>query len=444
MRVLRVHHGGRDPSQRSRERALAAAGADVVLLVPSSWPEPGAQIDAVVEDFTVVALPVERSGDAVRHRYAVTSAELGAVLERQRPDLVDIDAEPYSMVTRQWLAAVPRGLRTVGSTAQNLARRHPPPLAGYERTAYRRLGGIYTATRQAASVTWGKGFRGELTVLPVGHDPAVHRPGRQFPGTPAVLLHAGRTDVERGPEDAVRALAAIVAPHRGPASAGSRARLVLVGEGPSATGALRLADRMGVADLVQHHRWLPEAALAAELRRAHVVLVPARATATWAEQRGRVAAEAQAAGAVVVGYASGALPEVVGDAGILVPEGDVEALAREVASLLDDPARWLTLRTAGIAQATARSWERIAEAQLDFYERVVAGPVTIPPADPDEQSWADAAGRFGPPARAAGGIERPFADPLLRHAGPVQAPVGRALDAVSGMRRRLRRASRGG
>jgi glycosyltransferase involved in cell wall biosynthesis len=405
MRVLRVHHGGRDPSQRSRERALAAAGVDVVLLVPSSWPEPGAQIDAVVEDFTVVALPVERSGDAVRHRYAVTSAELATVLERQRPDVVDIDAEPYSMVTRQWLAAVPDGLPVVGSTAQNLARRHSPPLAGY---------------------------------------PALHEPGRQFPGTPAVLLHAGRMDVEKGPEDAVRTLAAIVARHGGPVAAGSRARLVLVGEGPHATAALRLADRMGLTDLVQHHRWLPQPALAAELRRAHVVLAPARATATWAEQRGRVAVEAQAAGAVVVGYASGALPEVVGDAGILVPEGDVDALAREVADLLDDPARWLTLRKAGIARAAARSWERIGGDHRDFYERVVAGPVAIPPADPDEQSWADASRRFGPPARAAGGVERPFTDPLLRHAGPVQASVGRALDAVSGVGRRLRRAARGG
>jgi glycosyltransferase involved in cell wall biosynthesis len=181
---------------------------------------------------------------------------------------------------------------------------------------------------------------------------------------------------------------------------------VLVGEGPHATGALRLADRMGVTDLVQHHRLLPQPALAAELRRAHVVLAPARATATWAEQRGRVAVEAQAAGAVVVGYASGALPEVVGDAGILVPEGDVDALAREVADLLDDPARWLTLRKAGIARADARSWDRIGEEQRDFYERVVPGPVAIPPADPDEQSWADASRRFGPPARAAGSSVR--------------------------------------
>jgi glycosyltransferase involved in cell wall biosynthesis len=37
--------------------------------------------------------------------------------------------------------------------------------------------------------------------------------------------------------------------------------------------------------------------------------------------------EAQAAGAVVAGYASGSLPEVVGAAGVLVAEGDVDALA---------------------------------------------------------------------------------------------------------------------
>ncbi|MGH8825044.1 MAG: glycosyltransferase [Jiangellaceae bacterium] len=444
MRVLRIHHGGRDPSQRPRERALAAAGVDVVLLVPSSWPEPGAQTDAVVEDFTVVALPVERSGDADRHRYSVTSAEIAALLERQRPDLVDIDAEPYSAVTRQWLAAVPYGLPIVGSTAQNLARRHAPPQGKYERAAFRRLGGVYAATRQAASVTWGKGFRGELAVLPAGHDAAVHEPGRQFPGVPAVLLLAGRMDPEKGPEDAVRALEVIVARDRGPVGSDRRARLVLVGEGPHTTVALRLADRLGVADLVQHHRWLPQAALAAELRRAHVVLAPARATSTWAEQRGRVAAQAQAAGAVVVGYASGALPEVVGDAGVPVPDGDVEALAREVSDLLDDPGRWLALRKAGIAQAATRSWDRVGQAQLSFYERVVEGPGAIPPADPDERSWADAVRRFGPPARAAGGVERPFTDPVLRHAGPVQNVAGRALDAVSGVGRKLRRAARGG
>jgi len=446
MRVLRVHHGGRDPSQRSRARALAAAGAEVVLVVPSSWPEPGADSDAVVEDFTVVALPVERSGDAERHRYAVTPAELESLLERQRPDLVDLDEEPYSVVTRQWLAALPDGMPVVGGTAQNLARRHAPPLGAYERSAFRRLGGIYAATRQAASVAWGKGFRGALDVLPAGHDRAIHQPGHQFPSSPSVLLLAGRMVPEKGPQDAVRTLAAIGAGHSAGESVAADlpVRLVLVGEGPHATVALRLADRLGVAKLVQHHRWLPQAALAAELRRAHIVLAPSRATTAWAEQRGRVVAQAQAAGAVVVGYASGALPEVVGDAAVLVSEGDVEALAREVSDLLDDPSRWLTLRTAGIAQAAGRSWERVGKAQVEFYERVLTGPVAIPPADPDERSWADAARRFGPPARAAGGVERPFTDPLLRRAGAAQAPVGRAMDMVAGLGRKLRRAARGG
>jgi len=69
--------------------------------------------------------------------------------------------------------------------------------------------------------------------------------------------------------------------------------------------------------------WLDAQGLAKRYWRAHVVLAPTR---TWVEQFGRMVVEAQTAGAVVVGYASGALPEVVGQAGVLVPEGDVLAL----------------------------------------------------------------------------------------------------------------------
>lgn len=61
--------------------------------------------------------------------------------------------------------------------------------------------------------------------------------------------------------------------------------------------------------------------------------------------------EAQAAGAVVVGYASGSLPEVVGDAGVLVAEGDVPALGRAVLELRRHPEQWKALRTKGLRQA---------------------------------------------------------------------------------------------
>src|SRR5439155_19707616 len=54
---------------------------------------------------------------------------------------------------------------------------------------------------------------------------------------------------------------------------------------------------------------------------------------------GLVGLEAMAVGTPVVGYADGALPEVIGDCAELVPEGDREALAGAIVTLLDDPGR---------------------------------------------------------------------------------------------------------
>src|SRR5207244_1025724 len=68
------------------------------------------------------------------------------------------------------------------------------------------------------------------------------------------------------------------------------------------------------------------------------LVLPSRTTATWAEQFGHVLIEAMAAGVPVVGSSSGAIPDVVGDAGIIVPEGDAAALRRALGTLLADPA----------------------------------------------------------------------------------------------------------
>lgn len=85
------------------------------------------------------------------------------------------------------------------------------------------------------------------------------------------------------------------------------------------------------------------------LTAADVVVIPSR----W-EARSLVAQEALRAGVPVVATAVGGLPELVGDAAVLVPPGDPTALAAAVGGLLADPARRAELATAGRAQA--RTW----------------------------------------------------------------------------------------
>ena len=67
---------------------------------------------------------------------------------------------------------------------------------------------------------------------------------------------------------------------------------------------------------------------------ADIVALPSISTPRWVEQYGRVAPEAMACGCVVVAARSGALPELVGDAGMLFPEGDVDALRGVLAQAL--------------------------------------------------------------------------------------------------------------
>ncbi len=58
-----------------------------------------------------------------------------------------------------------------------------------------------------------------------------------------------------------------------------------------------------------------------------VLVLPSRTTSVWKEQFGRVLTEAMACKVPVVGSSSGAIPEVIGDAGLVYPEGDIRELA---------------------------------------------------------------------------------------------------------------------
>lgn len=78
--------------------------------------------------------------------------------------------------------------------------------------------------------------------------------------------------------------------------------------------------------------------------------------------------EAMAAGTPVVVSDRGALPEVVGNAGLVVPAEDVAGWAAAIVRVLEDEALRASLRARGRARALAYSWERTASATVRVYE----------------------------------------------------------------------------
>ena len=115
--------------------------------------------------------------------------------------------------------------------------------------------------------------------------------------------------------------------------------LTVVGTGPSQEELEGLAQRLGIAARISWLGALPPAGGGRDLAPARLPGAPIRTTQRWVMTVGRAALHAMAHGVAVVGTDSGALPELVGDAGRIVPEEDVPALTAALQELYADRSR---------------------------------------------------------------------------------------------------------
>jgi glycosyltransferase involved in cell wall biosynthesis len=146
-------------------------------------------------------------------------------------------------------------------------------------------------------------------------------------------------------------------------------RLLFVGEGPLKSQLLshRPQAVVGMAEA--------SAGLRRYYRAMDLLVLPSRTTPTWKEQFGRVLVEAMATGVPVMGSDSGAVPEVVGDVGMVFEEGDVAELARKIKRLQGDAELARDLAQRGRQRAVIRySGPAVAGATLEIYRRVLESP----------------------------------------------------------------------
>jgi glycosyltransferase involved in cell wall biosynthesis len=100
--------------------------------------------------------------------------------------------------------------------------------------------------------------------------------------------------------------------------------------------------------------------------------VPSRTTASWKEQFGRVLIEAMFSECAVVAYRSGAIPDVVGDVGVLVDEGDVTGLAQAMSDLMSDAGERVRLGQRGRSRALDLYHPRaLAGQMIRFWQQVL-------------------------------------------------------------------------
>ncbi|MGB0112771.1 MAG: glycosyltransferase [Ilumatobacteraceae bacterium] len=216
--------------------------------------------------------------------------------------------------------------------------------------------------------------QGRLEIIAPGVEHAFFAPGDQAGARRALgydtdrrlLLFVGRIQPLKGPDVAIRALAALER---------ADADLVIVGGASGADGdaetdrAHALVDELGLHDRVHFVAPQPHHILSTYYRAADVVLAPSRS-----ESFGLVALEAAACGVPVVASAVGGLLSLVDDGltGRLIEGRDPVDYARAVAEILDDPALAAAMGAAAVSRARRYTWS-FAAARL----RRLYGDLTV-------------------------------------------------------------------
>lgn len=318
--------------------------------------------------------------------FARATARLAGCFAAGKADLVHIHMAEYGSVLRKGiLIAMARsfGVPVVLHLHGGRFPKHFKDSSPLMRWAIRRMMAMTSEIvvlgefwRDWVAEAFGPEMRQRTTLLhnavPGPASPPVRDDAEDGFAGPVRLLFLGRLIKLKGIDVLLNALAS-------PACRDRNWQVTIAGDGDLETYR-GLAAELGIADRVRFTGWLDQAGCRRELANAHVLVQP-----SMFEGLPMSVLEAMAEGLTIVATPVGSVPDAIadGETGLLVPPGDVAALADALARVIDDR----NLRRNLSAGARAR-WERqfdvavFRERLLEIYRRNARGSLTATPAVP--------------------------------------------------------------
>jgi glycosyltransferase involved in cell wall biosynthesis len=293
-------------------------------------------------------------------------------LLQQNWNIVHCWEEPYTLAGGQLAWWTPEESRFVFWTGQTIDRRYPPPFARLERYCFERCAGWLARGDLGVAAMQRRGHGNKPhQAIPLGVDVNHFRPDREArrwildrlewqARDEPIVGFLGRFVEEKGLQTLTDTLDQVKEPWRA----------LLVGSGPMEANlrewAVKYGDRIRIVTGVQHGE------VPAYLNAMDLLCAPSHATPLWQEIFGRMIIEAFACGVPVVASRSGEIPNVLGEAGILVDENNSKEWVRSLVSLITDPALRKCLAGQGIARVHAKfSWPTVAQQYITFFSRLL-------------------------------------------------------------------------
>jgi glycosyltransferase involved in cell wall biosynthesis len=341
MRLLIVDHNAIDELARGIYEMLGQTWpGGVTLLVPERWHN-GYSMRHFTGESSGSGLELLSSRMVLPQRtHRMVYRDLPRILSRVSPEILFINAEPENFQT--WhaahLARQRPAMKLVFSSWRNIDHRavgYPYRLQQLhlraERSVLQRADHGIAFTPSAGAI-YGRYGYSHMTYIPPAVDtrafvPRDSRAEREKLGlTEFTVGFVGRLIKEKGVDELLQASALCRIPHQ----------LLIAGDGPERGSLQALSRSLGIVPRTIWVGSLPPARIPDIINAMDVLVLPSRTGAFWKEQFGRVLIEAMACRVPVIGSSSGAIPQVIGNAGVIVEEGNHHALAAAVARLYDD------------------------------------------------------------------------------------------------------------
>ncbi|MDZ7963983.1 MAG: hormogonium polysaccharide biosynthesis glycosyltransferase HpsO [Nostoc sp. DedSLP03] len=388
MRILVASHTYIVDLNCEKLRALSQLEQDieVTVVVPKRW-KPGGVQNKIIETkyrdegrFKIV--PV--SNFSQNHQGLLTfGADLIYLLKQFRPQIIQVEQGSRALAYTQMIVLnqlLGLNSKNIFFTWWNLPYQLKLPISLLEKYNLKHSHGIISGNQDGAEILRQRGYTGAIKVMPqLGVDENLFTSKVQ-PELAAklgiekedfIVGFVGRFVQEKGLLTLLQALTTLK---------NKPWKLLLLGRGELQSELMKIAaennikERLILIESVPHHE------VASYINLMSTLVLPSETTykfktltsAGWKEQFGHVLIEAMACQVPVIGSDSGEIPYVIGDAGLVFPEGDIQALANCLVQLMDKPDFAHTLGEMGYQKAMIQYTNKaLAKQQLEFYKKLV-------------------------------------------------------------------------
>ncbi len=359
---------------------------EVTVVVPKRW-KPGGVQNRIIETeyrdegrFRIVPI----SNFSQNHQGLLTfGADLISLLKQFRPQIIQVEQGSRALAYTQMIALnqlLGLQAKNLFFTWWNLPYELKLPISLLEKYNLNHSHGIISGNQDGAEVLRQRGYTGAIKVMPqLGVDESLFTPKTQ-PELAAklgiekedfVVGFVGRFVQEKGLLTLLQALATLK---------NKRWKLLLLGRGELQSELIKIAAENNIKERLILRESVPHDEVASYINLMNTLVLPSETTykfktltsAGWKEQFGHVLIEAMACQVPVIGSDSGEIPYVIGDAGLVFPEGDVQALANCLVQLMDKPDLAQNLGEMGYQKAMVQYTNKaLAKQQLEFYKELV-------------------------------------------------------------------------